>query len=66
MKKTKYTVIYLNGNLETFYTVSFTHAIILGMAYAIDKAWDYRIKYISDDKGNSIKNIQAPTYEFSA
>ena len=66
MKQYKYKVIYLNGNEETFTCNGFNSAIILGMAHAIHKAWDYRIKYITDEKGVQIKDIEFPTYNYSS
>ncbi len=65
MKNYEYKVIFLNGNEEMFYCNGFTQAIILAMAYAQQKAWDMRIKYITDENGTSIKNIEFPKYEFS-
>ena len=66
MKKYKYKVFYLNGNEETFTCNSFSSAIILGMAHSINKGWDVRIKYIVDEKGEQIKNIVLPTYEYTS
>lgn len=66
MKQYKYKVIYLNGNEETFTCNGFNSAIILGMAHAINKAWDMRIKYITDEKGETIKDIEFPKYKYSS
>jgi hypothetical protein len=65
MKKYKYTVYYLNDIQETFYCNGFAQAIIRAMADAIDRGRDYRIKYITDEKGTTIKDIQLPTFTFS-
>lgn len=64
MKATEYKVIYLNGDEKYFYTFSFTYAIVLAMADNISLGKDIRIKYISDEDGNTIKDIQPPTYQF--
>jgi len=66
MKKYKYKVVYFNGNEETFSCNGFNSAIILAMAHAINKAWDMRIKYITDEKGETIKDIEFPTYKHSS
>lgn len=65
MKKYKYNVIYLNGNEESFYCNGFQEAIIRAMNFAYEKAWDWRIKYITDEKGVSIKDITLPDYKFN-
>jgi len=65
MKKDKYKVIYLNGNEETFTCNGFNEAIVRAMAYAYEQAWDWRIKYITDERGITIKDIQLPTYNYS-
>ena len=65
MRNYKYKVVYLNGNEETFICNGFVEAIVLAMAHAQKKAWDMRLKYISDEKGTSIKDIEFPKYEFS-
>jgi len=65
MKNYEYKVIYLNGNEETFYCNGFVEAIVLGMAHAQGKGWDMRIKYITDEKGISIRDIVYPTFKYS-
>lgn len=65
MKNYKYNVIYLNGKQEVFYCNGFIEAIVLAMANSQQKAWNMRIKYITDEKGVTIENIQFPTFEFS-
>lgn len=65
MKQDTFKVIYLNGNEEKFRAFGFTNAIILAMAYAINKGWDKRIKYVEDSKGVCIKNIESPTFTFA-
>ena len=65
MKKYKHVVFYLNDRQETFYCNGFMEAICLGFAYAIQKGWDNRIKYITNENGTTINNIQYPTFNFS-
>lgn len=65
MKNYEHKVIYLNGNEEVFYCGGFVQAIVLAMAFAQQKAWDMRIKYITDEKGTTIRDIEYPTYKFS-
>lgn len=65
MRKYKYKVIYQNGNEETFIANGFTEAIVRAMNHAYDKAWDSRIKYITDERGESIKDIQFPEFSYS-
>lgn len=65
MKKYVYKVVYENGNEEEFTANGFQEAIIRAMAYAYEKAWDWRIKYVSDEKGNCIKDIQPITFTYS-
>ena len=66
MKKYKYNVIYLNGNEAMFFCGSFNEAIVKAMAYAYDKGWDWRIKYITDEeKDTTIKDIQTPIFNYS-
>jgi len=65
MKHTRYDIIYFNGNEEKFYCMGFTEAIILEMSHAIQKGWDKRIKYITNEDGVQIDSIQMPTYLFS-
>lgn len=62
MKKIQFEVIFLNGNEEYFYCGGFVEAIVLAMAYAQQKGWDMRIKYVIDENGVKIKDIQYPTY----
>lgn len=64
MKKYKYKVIYLNEKEAEFSCNGFHQAIILAMADAINKGNDMRIKYITDEQGTSIKDIQFPTFKF--
>lgn len=65
MKKYKYKVVYLNGNEETFLCMGFTQAIIKAMNHAYSQAWDDRIKYITDEKGITIQDIQSPSFNYS-
>ena len=65
MKKYKYKVIYLNGNEETFTANGFAEAIVKAMTHAHEMAWDWRIKFVTDEKGETVKNIQPPTFEHS-
>lgn len=65
MKKYKHTVYYLNDMVQVFYCTGFMQAICLGFAFAINKGWDNRIKYITDINGTTIENIAYPTYTFS-
>jgi hypothetical protein len=65
MKKYKYTVIYLNDQQDIFYCNGFVEAIILAMARAIENGRDFTIKYITDEKGVTIRDIKFPTYNFS-
>lgn len=65
MKNYKHNVIYLNGNEESFYCNGFVQAIVLAMAHAQERAWDMRIKYITDESGTTIRDIEYPTYKFA-
>jgi chorismate-pyruvate lyase len=48
MKEYKYKVIYANGNEQVFICGDFIEAVVCAMKYAIDKAWDRRIKFIQN------------------
>jgi len=65
MKKYKYKVIYLNGNEETFTANGFVEAIVKAMSHAYDKAWDARIKYVEDERGDTITDIESPRFKHS-
>lgn len=58
MRKYRYTVLYKNGNTETFSCNSFQEAIVKGMAYAYTQTWDSRIEKVTDEKGFSVGNIE--------
>lgn len=64
MKNTKYEIFFFNDAQIYVFAGSFPDAIILGMARAIENAWDKRIKYVRDEKGKTIKNITFSTFEF--
>lgn len=64
MKKEKYQIIYFNNNTHIVRASGFVEAIVKGMAYAYEKAWDCRIKFITDEKGTTIKNIERPGFEY--
>jgi hypothetical protein len=57
MNKYRYEVIYLNGEQGSFRADCFAHAIILAWAYAINKGWDKRIKYVTCEDGTSAKDV---------
>lgn len=66
MKKSKFDIIYLNGEQTSFWCFGFNEAIILAMAYAISKGWDIRLKFVTDaESGVTIENIEFPTYTFT-
>jgi hypothetical protein len=65
MKNYEHKVIFLNGNEECFYCGGFVEAIVLAMAYAQQKGWDMRIKYVTDEKGTTIKDVEYPSYKFA-
>ena len=58
MRKYRYTVLYKNGNTETFSCNSFQEAIVKGMAHAYSQAWDSRIEKVTDEKGFYVSNIE--------
>lgn len=65
MKKYEYNVIYLNDREETIYCNGFHEAIVLAMAIAQQRGWDMRIKYITDEKGITITDIEGPKFKYS-
>ena len=65
MRKEKYNVIYVNGNEETFTGNSFIEAIARAMVFAFDNATDARVKYVTDEHGTTIKDIDCINYKYS-
>ena len=65
MKKDKYTAIYLNGNEMIFSCNGFNEAVVKAQAHAVAQGWDMRIKYIVDEKGTQIQDIEPATFKYS-
>jgi len=64
MKNTEYKVIYDNDNETTIHAFGFTEAVILAMAYALNKGWSYETKRIESEEGIVISKIAPPTFKF--